>query len=125
MRPLIGITSDFGRNSLGQPQTRLNEAYSRALADAGAAPLVIPSDLDPDACAAFVAGLDGILLSGGGDIEPWRYEGDDGGPLVEVSPARDELELSAGQSGCGVAPPVPRHLPRLPGRECGARWYAV
>ena len=82
MRPLIGITGDFGQNSLGQPQTRLNEAYSRALADAGAAPLVIPSDLDPDACAALVAGLDGLLFSGGGDIEPWRYQGASDGPLV-------------------------------------------
>ena len=93
MRPLIGITSDVGRNSSGQPQTRLNEAYFRALADAGAAPVVIPSDLDPDASTDLLARLDGVLFSGGGDIEPWRYKGGDRGKLVDISPARDEVEL--------------------------------
>ncbi len=38
--------------------------------------------------------LDGILFSGGGDIEPWRYRGDDSGRLVDVSPRRDALELT-------------------------------
>jgi putative glutamine amidotransferase len=93
MRPFIGITSELGRNSLGQPQSHLNAAYSRAVVEAGAAPLVIPSDTDPDACASLVSGLDGILLSGGGDIEPWRYQGNPAAPLIEVSAARDELEL--------------------------------
>ena len=93
MHPLIGITSGVGQNSLGQPQTRLNEAYSLALAQAGASPLVIPSNLDADACAALVAGLDGFLLSGGGDIEPWRYNGAERSRLVEVNPARDEIEF--------------------------------
>jgi putative glutamine amidotransferase len=93
MRPLIGITSDLGRNSSGQPQAELNAAYSRALTDAGAAPVVIPSDLDPDACAPLLAGLHGILFSGGGDIEPSRYGGDGSARLIEVSPVRDELEL--------------------------------
>jgi putative glutamine amidotransferase len=94
MRPLIGITSDFGLSSLGQPQAQLNSAYSRAVIEAGAAPLVIPWDLEPEACASLIARLDGILLSGGGDIEPWRYHGDTTAPLTDVSPARDELEFS-------------------------------
>jgi len=94
MPPLIGITADFGQNSSGQPQTRLNEAYSHAVAAAGAAPVVIPSNLGLSELGSLTAGLDGIVLSGGGDIEPWRYHGDASALLVEVSPARDELELA-------------------------------
>ncbi len=94
MRPLIGITGDFGTNSLGQAQTRLNQAYSRAIAEVGAAALVIPLDLELESCGALVARLDGLLFSGGGDIEPWRYGGDASGRLVDVSQKRDALELS-------------------------------
>ena len=93
MRPLIGVTSELGRNSTGQPRASLNAAYSIALTQAGAAPVVIPSDIEPDAAASLVQRLDGILFSGGGDIEPWRYKGNPGTPLIEVSPARDALEL--------------------------------
>ena len=93
MRPLIGITSDLGHSSLGRPQSQLNAAYSRALVQAGAAPLVISSDIGLQACSTLVSRLDGFLFSGGGDIESWRYQGDPAAPLIEVSPSRDELEL--------------------------------
>ena len=94
MQPLIGITSDTGLNALGQPHARLNDAYVRAVSDAGATVIVIPANTNPDACDTLIARLDGVLLSGGGDIEPWRYAGDSGAPLIDLSPARDELEIT-------------------------------
>lgn len=105
MHALIGITSDLGKNSAGQAQAYLNAAYSHALTQAGATALVIPSYLDPDAAASVVGGLNGILFSGGGDIEPWRYNGNPRSPLIEVSPARDALEISL--VGLAVASGMP------------------
>lgn len=93
MHPLIGITSDFGQNSLRQSQTTLNEAYARAVMGAGGVPLVIPSDLNPAEAADLIRRLDGLLLSGGGDVEPWRYGGDVSARLIDVHPDRDALEL--------------------------------
>ena len=94
MRPLIGITGDLPQNSSGHPLTGLNEAYWRAVAEAGGAPVVIPPNLGADAAEALVAALDGILFSGGGDVEPWRYHSAERANLIEVNRARDELELS-------------------------------
>lgn len=50
-------------------------------------------DLRPDQHRADLTAVDGLLLSGGGDIEPWRYGAEDSGRCREVDAARDEMEL--------------------------------
>lgn len=66
--------------------------YARAVIEAGGIPVHLPIDLDP---ARVVDRLDGILLSGGADIAPARYqralENDDYPPEEE----RDEFEFQA------------------------------
>jgi len=93
MRPLIGITGCRSDNRYGQPMTELTEAYSRAIVEAGAIPLLVPPFLDRAAPGDLFARLDGILFSGGGDIEPKHYGMEYAGRLIEVDAARDQLEL--------------------------------
>ncbi|MFH1183902.1 MAG: gamma-glutamyl-gamma-aminobutyrate hydrolase family protein [Chloroflexota bacterium] len=93
MHPIIGITADHADNQLGQPITELAEAYSRAISEAGAAPVLIPAVLGAAARQDLFAHLDGILFSGGGDIHPRHYASGYAGRLVSVHAARDELEL--------------------------------
>jgi putative glutamine amidotransferase len=93
MRPLIGVTSAPANNQYGQPITVLTQAYSRALIEAGAVPVLVPSFLDAPARQELFPRLDGLLFSGGGDIDPLRYHGDSIGRLIDLDAARDELEL--------------------------------
>jgi putative glutamine amidotransferase len=93
MRPLVGIIGDHATNLYGQPVTELTEAYSRAIADAGGVPVLIPAVLDEASRSELLPRLDGILFSGGGDIEPLRYGEQHVGRLVDVHAPRDELEL--------------------------------
>jgi putative glutamine amidotransferase len=75
-QPLIGIVgrvlsfSDEGRRdafSSSQP-------YSRAIAKAGGLPVLLPPlATAPQMVHAFLDRLDGLLLPGGGDVEPARY----------------------------------------------------
>ncbi|MEO8182006.1 MAG: gamma-glutamyl-gamma-aminobutyrate hydrolase family protein [Deltaproteobacteria bacterium] len=66
--PVIGVTPslDPGRKlRAGADYWYLNRSYTRALADAGAAPLLLCADTPIDVCLAH---CDGLVLSGGGDL---------------------------------------------------------
>ncbi len=91
--PLIGITPYRTHNRYGHPQICLSEAYVSSLAHAGALPVVLPLGLDEAAIDGLFSRLDGILFSGGGDVEPERY-GSQPHPLVgNVDADRDRVEL--------------------------------
>lgn len=75
-RPLIGITSELEAARWGD---WLREAvvspvsYSRAVERAGAAPVVLPP-VPPQSVQALAAGLDGLVFTGGRDLNPELYE---------------------------------------------------
>lgn len=94
--PIIGITCTAFQTDQGQwsPKTGQNRSYVDAVIRAGAAPLLIPNATDKTLLRALYDLLDGLLLSGGGDIDPGYY-GEArheacGNPELE----RDEAELA-------------------------------
>lgn len=95
MRPLIGVPSHsmFRSAADAQAQYVLNRSYVEALRRAGAAVLTIPVCTDPDALRPVYSRLAGLLLAGGGDIQP-RLFGQERTSLVRsVDPERDEAEI--------------------------------
>ena len=56
-------------------RVRVNDAYVRAIQSVGLVPLVIPPSLSSDEAHAVVERVDGVVLSGGEDIEPSCYQG--------------------------------------------------
>ena len=91
--PLIGITPYRTYNRYGHPQICLSEAYVSSLAHAGALPVMLPLGMDEPALEELLDRLDGVLFSGGGDVEPERY-GSQPHPLVgNVDADRDRVEL--------------------------------
>ncbi len=93
MDPVIGITAGVSSNEFGQPVISLNQAYLRAVSDAGGIPVVVPSTSDSMQREAVYARLDALLFSGGGDIAPGRYGGEPHPRVVDVDRDRDDLEL--------------------------------
>ncbi|MFO1501350.1 MAG: gamma-glutamyl-gamma-aminobutyrate hydrolase family protein [Verrucomicrobiota bacterium] len=51
----------------------LSDAYLTAVVKAGALPMVMPCTSSADLIAAYVARADGVLLTGGDDIQPGLY----------------------------------------------------
>jgi len=90
MRPLIGITMslDDSKNI-----AKLGEKYIRAVEKAGGIPLAIPPLQDKNALSVIVQKLDGIILSGGPDIDPSYYHQLPHIRLGNVCPRRDETEI--------------------------------
>src|SRR5260370_13184028 len=74
MRPLVGIPC-FAAERAGtrRPIYGNNQAYVRAIERAGGAPLLIPPLEDGASMAAIRDRLDGLLLTGGGDVDPRLY----------------------------------------------------
>ncbi|QUW23127.1 gamma-glutamyl-gamma-aminobutyrate hydrolase family protein [Sporosarcina sp. Marseille-Q4063] len=88
-KPVIGITTDVDSDRKHQ----LNTNYVTAVKRAGGLPLILPIGVEED--AKQVAHLiDGIILTGGGDIDPTLFDEEPHALLGEVSPTRDSLEIA-------------------------------
>lgn len=94
-QPLIGVTcgTQVQDTAFGQQTTvSLNMRYLRAVALAGGLPVPIA----PAAASAtdMVEALDGLVLPGGGDLDPACYGEPPQEEVYGVDPERDELEFS-------------------------------
>lgn len=94
MRPLIGIPchQDF-RDGSRRPIYCNNRAYIHAIENAGGVPVLIPMLNDLSMLDSLLSRLDGLLLSGGIDIQPGLY-GEEAHPLVdEPNKLLDDFEF--------------------------------
>lgn len=99
--PRIGITTFRGRDSSDRPTVAVGQAYVDAVHAAGGFPVLLPI-LDPGAAPDGLAGLDGLVLSGGGDVDPTRYGQAPAPEVAGVDVARDAWELAL----VAAAPPT-------------------
>lgn len=91
--PIIGVTVSRFTSAQGIPRQGVAEAYISALIQAGASPVMIPLSLPEGSLAGLTSLLDGVLFTGGGDIQPQRY-GSQPHPLVgDVDHDRDRVEM--------------------------------
>jgi putative glutamine amidotransferase len=93
-QPLIGITGGLVDSSAGVPVYQLGQAYVTAVQRAGGIPLVIPVGIEGSALATLLSRLDGVLLSGGGDIDPLLFNGAPHPKVYGISPERDAMEIA-------------------------------
>lgn len=69
------------------------ETYVQAVLDAGGSPILIPVITDIEALTVIVNGLDGLIMSGGGDINPLYLNEDPIPQLQSADTFRDEYDL--------------------------------
>ena len=91
--PLIGITVDTAVNEERQ-HYRLGHTYSKAVELAGGLPVLIPGDFPLQHLEELRQRLDGLLLSGGADLDPSRFKGQPHPHIYGINPERDQLEIS-------------------------------
>jgi gamma-glutamyl-gamma-aminobutyrate hydrolase PuuD len=98
MRPLIAVTGVpiVAGGVLGwrQGAVACTAAYVDAVSRAGGDPVIVPPVvLDDESASARLSRFDGLLLTGGGDIDPVLYGQETRPEVNHVNPARDEFEL--------------------------------
>src|SRR5437870_13140107 len=92
MSKLVAV-SGTRRTDEGRERVTLNTAYVRALAGAGLVPLVVPPILAPEAACSALDRVQGLVLTGGEDVDPARYGAAPHSRLGEVAAPRDAVEL--------------------------------
>ncbi len=94
-KPLIGCTT-YRKTSGQAPPIELfglMPAYIEAIRMAGGLPVMIPLGLTETELSAIFARVDGLLIPGGGDIEPQQYHGRHHVTMYGIDPDRDRVEL--------------------------------
>src|SRR5260370_855686 len=109
--PLIGVSTSVTVNKAPE-RAYVNTAYLSAVQQAGGVPVLLAPGLDASALRTLWERLDGLLLTGGGDIHPARL-GEPRRPTTDgASGRRAALELCPGaQAGGRAVPPGVRRGP--------------
>jgi putative glutamine amidotransferase len=87
--PVIGITT-YGRDERGR--YTLPAEYVAAVERAGATPVLLPPV--PSQARHYLELVDGVVLAGGGDLDPAHYGGSGHETNYSVDAQRDALELA-------------------------------
>ena len=86
--PVIGLTGNFRDG-----ECTLAEGYFTSILKAGGVPFILPSFDDTDSLINALESLDGILLTGGADINPLFMDEEPVKELHSINPHRDRQEL--------------------------------
>jgi putative glutamine amidotransferase len=98
--PKIGVTAalrEQAQSSVQNPSGRFVRTdldYVEGVAEAGGMPVVLPPSVSVRAAEALLDGLDGLLLSGGPDLDPGYYGEEPIPELGATIPAWDALEMA-------------------------------
>src|SRR4030095_12363594 len=133
MNPLIGVSTSVTVDRYPE-RAYVNAAYLGAVQQAGGIPVLLPPQLEPSARAELLKRLQGVLLTGGGDVDPTGC-GDAPPPTTaDASAARDGLEIELTRWAVETRTPLlatcrglqvlnvalggglPQNTPRAPGR---------
>jgi putative glutamine amidotransferase len=93
--PLIGLTTHNPPTPTDSfPLIAVHKSYTQILMQSGAIPILIPLNLKPEFYPDLLSRIDGVIFTGGGDIEPSRFNGVPHEKAHNVDHARDHAEIS-------------------------------
>ena len=90
-KPIIGLTSSYEQNEKVD-RIFLPHRYLESIRHFGGIPLLIPVKGSGEELEFLLDQCDGILLTGGNDIDPARFGEEIWNDTVEIAPERDEIE---------------------------------
>lgn len=93
-KPVIGLTGSFKPDDW-TPQHVLNESYFHAIRHFGGIPLLIPVLAEPEELEYLMSTIDGLILTGGQDLDPVLFGESILNETVSLCPERDEAEYAA------------------------------
>jgi len=117
-QPVIGITGNYSKRN-GRYYLASRQAYQKAVEMVGGIPLILPplvhygspeqAEIPEDVrtvAQAWLHRLDGLLLTGGEDVDPRFYGQERRYPNLEVNLARDQIELALARAAVAQDLPV-------------------
>jgi putative glutamine amidotransferase len=111
-KPKIGITlsetreEPFYRWPARKRFDYLKREYYEAILQAGGIPILLPNVETPSSLGPIIESLDGLLLTGGGDMNPAFYAQTPHPLTYEPTPARDNFELAVFEQMLELRKPI-------------------
>ncbi len=103
MKPVIGVETSLNyRENLFQ----VHNFYVEAVAEAGGVPLLIAPQQDGGYASEIIGRLDGILITGGGDVDPRCFNEENTGLSKGMSRERDITETQLIKAAVGLDMPI-------------------
>ncbi|MGP4032961.1 gamma-glutamyl-gamma-aminobutyrate hydrolase family protein [Pseudarthrobacter sp. 1C304] len=103
-RPRIGLpvrlSSSTGQDPRVAEANELFDHIVELVRDGGGEPVLLASPEEP------LEALDGVVLPGGGDLDPRLYGEEPGDACYDVSPAQDDLDLAIARRSIDAGLPV-------------------
>lgn len=104
-KPVIGLTSSYERTE-DLDRIFLPSNYLESIRHFGGIPLLVPVKAGPEELEYLLDQCDGLLLTGGNDIDPALYGEEILNDTVEPVPERDEMETKLCRMAAGRDLPV-------------------
>lgn len=104
--PVVAVSATSDISSGNSHRVRLNSAYVTALESAGVVPLVVPPLASEDSANAILSRVDGLLLTGGEDVDPALYGQDRSANCGVTNTARDLTEIALVRAARRMRKPV-------------------
>jgi putative glutamine amidotransferase len=104
-KPVIGITTSYGKHNEMMKGVYVHHDYHRTVAACGAVPILIPNASVDTALSALEL-LDGLIVSGGEDVNPQSYGQDPHPKLGPTFTLRDEIEMALIHAALGRGMPL-------------------
>jgi putative glutamine amidotransferase len=89
VKHIIGITANIKNENL----LTVGQDNISSITKADGVPIVLPNLTDEASIKQLVASIDGLLVTGGGDIDPTLFGEEPHPELGEICPDRDQFEL--------------------------------
>jgi len=90
MRPVIGLTPSL---ESGEHKIYTPTSYPKAIIEAGGNPIFFNFTRDADMIETYAAMVDGVLFSGGDDVDPSTYGEEQIWGCGDIVPLRDDFEI--------------------------------
>ncbi|MDT3701168.1 MAG: gamma-glutamyl-gamma-aminobutyrate hydrolase family protein [Thermincola sp.] len=103
MKPLIGISCSYDQR---EGRYFLPEAYVEAVLAAGGIPVILPGSGSIKQAAPYIRAVNGLILAGGGDVDPAYFNEEPHPHLGEITPNRDRFEIMLIESALRKKMPI-------------------
>ncbi len=89
MKPVIGIFPSYNDET---KQVYIDNVYSEEIINSGGIPFILPVSFDREIITESLNKINGLILSGGTDIDPVYYGEENTGKSLNISPVLDQSE---------------------------------